>query len=155
MPPKVDQSQLVIIKTKVFAGDKNIPPSLSQKLGPLGLNAKKVGEDIAQACTPFKGLRVFIEIHAQNRAAQVFVKPGISAMVIKEMGGAVARDRKKEKLPNRNGNIDFKKVVQIAKLLHETKTMSKTLEGSVKQVLGTCLSVGCLVDNKSPKEITE
>ena len=83
------------------------------------------------------------------------MKPGISAMVIKEMGGAVARDRKKEKLPNRTGNIDFKKVVQIAKLLHETKTMSKTLEGSVKQVLGTCLSVGCLVDNKSPKEITE
>lgn len=155
MPPKVDTSQLVIIKTFLFAGDKNLPPSMSQKLGPLGLNAKKVGEDIAKACEPYKGLRVFIEIHAKDRAANIVVKPGVSAMIIKEMGQAVGRDRKKEKLPNRSGNISFAKVLSIAKILHETKSQAKTLEGSVTQVLGSCLSVGAKVDGQSPKVITE
>lgn len=154
MPPKVDTSQLVILKTFIFAGDKNLPPSMSQKLGPLGLNAKKVGEDIAKACEPFKGLRVFIEIHAKDRAATIKVIPGISALIIKEMGQAIGRDRKKEKLPNRTGNITFDKVVKIAKTLHDTKSLAKTFEGSVTQVLGSCLSVGCKVDGKSPKEIT-
>ena len=60
MPAKVDTSKLVIIRTFIFAGDKNLPPSVSQKLGPLGLNAKKIGEDINKATNDFKGLRVFI-----------------------------------------------------------------------------------------------
>ena len=155
MPPKVDTSQLVVIRTFIFAGDKNLPPSMSQKLGPLGLNAKKVGEDIAKACEAFKGLRVFVEIHAKDRAATIKVTPGISALIIKEMGGSVGRDRKKEKLPNRTGSIGFDKVLKIAKTLHEGKTLAKTFEGSVTQVLGTCLSVGCKIDGQSPKVITE
>ena len=155
MPPKVDTSQLVILRTFIFSGDKNLPPSMSQKLGPLGLNAKKVGEDIAKATEGFKGLRVFVEIHAKDRAATIKVCPGVSALIIKEMGGSVARDRKKEKLPNRTGNIGFDKVVKIARTLHDTKSLAKTFEGSVTQVLGTCLSVGCKVDGQSPKDITK
>jgi ribosomal protein L11 len=50
---------------------------------------------------------VFIEIHAQNRKATIHAKPGVSAYLIKEMGGFVPRDRKKEKLPMRSGNITF------------------------------------------------
>ena len=155
MPPKVDTTQLVILRTFIFSGDKNLPPYMSQKLGPLGLNAKKVGEDIAKACEGFKGLRVFVEIHAQNRAATIKVCPGVSALIVKEMGGSVARDRKKEKLPNRSGNIKFEQVLSIARVLHESKTLAKTFEGSVTQVLGSCLSVGCKVNGKSPKDITK
>ena len=156
MPPKVDTTQLVIIKTFVMAGDKNTSPSLSQKLGPLGLNAKKVNEDIVKATEPWKGIRVFVEIHAQNRAATIKVHPGTSAYIVKEMGGAVARDRKKEKLPNRSGNIPFAKVLTIAKMIHEEgRSMSKTLAGTVKQVLGTCLSIGCTVDGENTKIVTQ
>lgn len=35
------------------------------------------------------------------------------------------------------------------------KSMSKDLKGTVKEVLGTAFSVGCLVDGKSPKTISE
>ena len=35
------------------------------------------------------------------------------------------------------------------------KSMSKDLQGTVKEVLGTAFSVGCLVDGKSPKTISE
>jgi len=31
--------------------------------------------------------------------------------------------------------------------------MARTLRGSVKEILGTCVSVGCTVDGQSPKEI--
>ena len=96
-----------------------------------------------------------MEIHAKDRAAIIKVTPGISALIIKDMGQAIGRDRKKEKLPNRTGNIGFDKVLKIAKVLHEGKTLAKTFEGSVTQVLGTCLSVGCKVDGQSPKVITE
>ena len=155
MPPKVDVSQLVILRTFVFAGDKTLPPSMSQKLGPLGLNAKKVGEDIAKACKDWLGVRVFVEIHAQDRKATIKVFPGTSAYIVKEMGGAVPRDRKKEKLETRSGNISFDKVLKIARIVHDDgRSLSKEFSGTVKQVLGSCLSVGATVDGESPKALT-
>jgi len=33
------------------------------------------------------------------------------------------------------------------------KSNARTFAGTVKEILGTCLSVGCAVDGKSPKEI--
>ncbi len=71
------------------------------------------------------------------------------------MGGFAARDRKKEKLPVRTGNITFDQVLKVARLIDEEgKSLSKTFEGTVKCVLGTCLSVGCTVDGMSPKDVT-
>ncbi len=49
------------------------------------------------------------------------------------MGGFVPRDRKKEKLPNRTGNITFDQVLKVARLVEsEAKSQSKTFEGTVK-----------------------
>ena len=64
MAPRIDTSQLTIIRTFIHVGDKNMPPSMSQKLGPLGLNAKKIGEQILKAAKEWEGARIFIEIHA-------------------------------------------------------------------------------------------
>jgi large subunit ribosomal protein L12e len=35
------------------------------------------------------------------------------------------------------------------------KSMAKELSGTVKEILGTAFSVGCQVDGKSPKEISD
>lgn len=35
------------------------------------------------------------------------------------------------------------------------KSLAKDLSGTVKEVLGTAFSVGCQVDGKSPKEISD
>jgi large subunit ribosomal protein L12e len=153
---KVDFAQLVILKTFVFVGDKTLPPSMSQKLGPLGLNAKTLVVQIQKDCKEWEGARIFIEIHAQNKQAKIVPKPGVSAYIIKEMTGFTMRDRKKEKLPNRSGNITFDQVLKIARLMEEQgKSGSKDFCGSVKQVLGSCMTVGCTVDGQSPKEITK
>ena len=35
------------------------------------------------------------------------------------------------------------------------KSLAKELKGTVKEILGTCFSVGCQVDGKSPKDVSE
>ena len=35
------------------------------------------------------------------------------------------------------------------------KSLAKDLKGTVKEILGTAFSVGCQVDGKSPKEISD
>ena len=102
------------------------------------------------------GARVYIEIHAQNRQATVKIKPGTTAYLVREMGGFKARDRKKEKLEPRSGDISFDSVLKVARLIQEEgRSQSKTFEGTVKQVLGSCLTIGCTVDGLSPKEVTK
>lgn len=45
--------------------------------------------------------------------------------------------------------------MKVARLVEdEGKSQSKTFAGTVKQVLGTCMTVGCTVDGVSPKDIT-
>lgn len=70
--------------------------SLAQKVGPLGLPAKKVSEDIAKATLEFKGLRVAVKLTVQNRQATIEVEPSSSTLIIKGLKEP-PRDRKKEK----------------------------------------------------------
>jgi len=128
---------------------------LGSKLGPLGLQAKKVNEDIIKIGKEWKGIRVPMRLNCQDRAAKVEVLSTASSLIIKDMGN-YQRDRKKQKLENRSGNITFQQVLNIAKLMEsEGKSSSKSFAGTVTQVLGTCLSVGCTVDGKSPKVVTK
>ncbi|KAF2284651.1 hypothetical protein GH714_028836 [Hevea brasiliensis] len=35
------------------------------------------------------------------------------------------------------------------------RSMAKDLSGTVKEILGTCVSVGCTVDGKNPKDLQQ
>merc|ERR1712151_1426081 len=155
MPPKVDFSKLVILKIRVCGGEPGPAQALGSKLGPLGLQAKKVNEDIIKMGKEWKGIRVPIHLHCQNRESKVFIKPTASSMVIKDAGN-YQRDRKKQKLQNRTGNVTFQQIKNIAKVQEaEGKSEAKDFMGTVTQVLGSALSVGCTVDGKNAKEVTK
>jgi len=154
MPPKVDFSKLVVLKIRVCGGEPGPAQQMGTKLGPLGLQAKKVNEDIIKMGKEWKGIRVPIELSCQNREAKVQIKPTAAALIIKDMGN-YQRDRKKQKLENRAGNVTFQQVKAVAKFQQEEgKSQSREFMGTVTQVLGTCLSLGCTVDGKSAKLVT-
>ena len=48
------------------------------------------------------------------------------------------------------GNLTIEQVTKIAKAI-EDKSLSKSFNGTVLQVLGACLSVGCTVNKLNPK----
>ena len=70
-PTKSNSVHLFIIAVhiKVFGGEPGPAATLAPKLGPLGLNAKKVGEDIVKEGGKWKGIRVMVQLKCQNRAA--------------------------------------------------------------------------------------
>ena len=64
-------------------------------------------EQINKKGKEWMGARVYIEIHAQNRKAEVYIKPGISAYLLKEVG-LEPRERKKAQMENsKGGNLTF------------------------------------------------
>ncbi len=153
MAGKPDFTKLEVLTCK-FCGGEGPPKTFSQKTGKLGVQTKAIDEDLKKVAAEWKGIRVTAEIHVQNKAFTVKFKPGVTAMIVKEMGDYV-RDRQKQKLTNRSGNISFEQVLKIAKWMDaEGKSRAKTFKGTVKQVLGSCVSVGCTVDGRSAKEVT-
>ena len=154
MPPKFDPSQVVDVYVRVTGGEVGAASSLAPKIGPLGLSPKKIGEDIAkETAKDWKGLRVTVKLTVQNRQAKVSVVPSAAALVIKALKEP-ERDRKKTKNIKHSGNISLDDVVEIAKIMRP-RSMAKDLSGTVKEILGTCVSVGCTVDGKSPKDLQE
>ena len=64
------------------------------------------------------------------------------------------RDRKKEKNIKHTRNIPLEEIINIARTMR-FKSLAKDLSGTVKEVLGTAFSVGCQVDNRSPKDVSD
>ncbi|KAF5104903.1 hypothetical protein DV451_000296 [Geotrichum candidum] len=151
MPPKFDPSEVKIIYLRATGGEVGASAALAPKIGPLGLSPKKVGEDIAKATKNYKGIRVTVQLTIQNRQATVSVVPSASSLVI----GALKeppRDRKKEKNIKHNGSIPLEEIINIAREMR-SKSFAKSLEGTVKEILGTAQSVGARINGK-PAHLT-
>eukprot|EP00271_Cylindrocystis_brebissonii_P010785 TRINITY_DN27175_c0_g1_i1.p1 TRINITY_DN27175_c0_g1~~TRINITY_DN27175_c0_g1_i1.p1 ORF type:complete len:167 (-),score=52.38 TRINITY_DN27175_c0_g1_i1:633-1133(-) len=152
MPPKMDPTQIVEVFVRVTGGEPAAASSLAPKIGPLGLAPKKIGEDIMkETAKDWKGLRVTVKLTVQNRQAKVSVVPSAAALVIKALKEP-ERDKKKVKNIKHNGNISIDDVVEIARIMR-SKSIAKEFKGTVKEILGTCVSVGCTVDGKDPKDL--
>eukprot|EP00891_Asterochloris_glomerata_P001445 jgi/Astpho2/1445/Aster-06294 len=152
MAPKFDPSAVVEVYVRATGGEVGAASSLAPKIGPLGLSPKKIGEDIAkETAKEWKGLRVTCKLTVQNRVAKVSVIPSAAALVIKALKEPT-RDRKKEKNIKHSGNLSLEDVIEIARIMRD-RSCSRDLSGTVKEMLGTCVSVGCTVEHKSPRTV--
>lgn len=103
--------------------------------------------------TKQKGLRVTIQLTIQNRQATVSVVPSASSLVIKALKEP-PRDRKKEKNIKHTKSIPLDEIIEIARIMRH-KSLARELKGTVKEILGTAFSVGCQVDGRSPKDVSD
>ena len=113
----------------------------------------EVGEDIAKATGDWKGLRVTVKLTIQNRQAAVSVVPSASSLVIKALKEP-PRDRKKEKNIKHTKSVPLDEIISIARTMR-FKSMAKSLQGTVLEILGTAFSTGCKVDGRSPKDVSD
>ncbi|XP_054278451.1 60S ribosomal protein L12 [Macrosteles quadrilineatus] len=153
MPPKFDPSEVKIVFLRCVGGEVGATSSLAPKIGPLGLSPKKVGDDIAKATSDWKGLKITVQLTIQNRQATISVVPSAASLVIKALKEP-PRDRKKVKNVKHSGNLPFEEILNIARVMRP-RSMSRKMEGTIKEILGTCQSVGCTVEGKPPHEIID
>uniref|UniRef100_A0A7S3PV60 60S ribosomal protein L12 n=1 Tax=Chaetoceros debilis TaxID=122233 RepID=A0A7S3PV60_9STRA len=148
-PPPSDEVKIVIMRT--VGGEVAAASSLAPKIGPLGLSPKKVGEDIQKATKDWKGLSVTVKLTVVNRQATVTMIPSSSSLIMKALNEPV-RDRKKVKNVTHDGNLTLDQVIEIARAMRD-RSCAKELSGTVKEMLGTCNSIGCTVNGDSPRDV--
>jgi len=131
MPPKFDPTAKTELKLRCVGGDPSAGSSLAPKVGPLGLSAKKVGEDIAKSTKDWKGLKVTVKLTIQNRNATVEVIPSASSLIIQALKEP-PRDRKKTKNIKHNGNLPLAEVVNIAKKIKTSIKVPREVQERLK-----------------------
>jgi large subunit ribosomal protein L11 len=140
-----------VVEVLVTGGRATPGPPLGPAIGPLGLNVKQVVDEINKKTKDFEGLAVPVKIIVkEDRSFEIEVGvPPVSALVKRELGIEKGAHKTKHEVV---GNLTMEQVIKIAKMKKQ-QMLSYTLKSAVKEVLGTCVSMGITVEGKHPKEI--
>jgi len=133
-------------------GGKATPGNpLGPVLGPLGVNVIQVVSAINEKTRAFSGMKVPVKIIVEkDRTFTVEVgTPPTTALIMKELGVEKGSGKPKtEKV----GDLQIAQAVKIAKMKQDS-VLGKNLKKAVKEVVGSCVSLGATVEGKDPREI--
>jgi len=133
-------------------GGKATPGNpLGPVLGPLGVNVIQVVSAINEKTRAFSGMKVPVKIIVEkDRTFTVEVgTPPTTALIMKELGVEKGSGKPKtEKV----GDLEIAQAVKIAKMKQDS-VLGKNLKKAVKEVVGSCVSLGATVEGKDPREI--
>jgi len=142
----------MIIKLLIDGGDMKPGPAVAQQLGPMGVNMGKVISEVNEATKEFKGMKVPVELDIDEKTKDFEVRtssPPTSELLKKELGlEKGSAEHKNIKM----GNASIEDVIKVAKVKH-VNMLEKEFKSAIKSILGTCASIGILVENKNPNEL--
>jgi len=140
------------IKLLAEGGNMKPGPALSQKLGPAEINISQVIQKVNEATKDFNGLKVPVELDVDTATKEFEVKvfsPPVSELLKKEF--------KLEKASGEQGkikvaNASIEQIISIAKT-KMPNLLCNDLKAAVKSIIGTCTSLGILIENKPASEL--
>ncbi|AJF61090.1 TPA: 50S ribosomal protein L11 [Candidatus Woesearchaeota archaeon] len=135
----------------VEGGKATAAPPLGPALGPMGVNIGQVVLEINKKTQDFKGMSVPVTVTI-DKATKAFTisvgTPPASQLIIKEAG-----------IPKGSGNpntdyvadLKMEQIIKISQMKKDS-LLGKTNKDRVKEVMGTCQSMGIMVEGKPAKE---
>ena len=133
------------IKALIQGGKATAAPPLGPALGPLGVNIGQVIAKINEKTKSFAGMQVPVEVIVDSSTKEFDIKvgtPPTSALILKEAG---IEKGSGNPLTDKVADILIEQIIKITKM-KENDTLGKDLKAKVKEVIGTCQSMGILVE---------
>ncbi|HLC77529.1 MAG TPA: 50S ribosomal protein L11 [Candidatus Nanoarchaeia archaeon] len=143
---------MINVKLLVEGGEMKPGPTLGQKLGPTGVSVNLVLQKVNEATKNFKGIKVPIELQIDPATKTFEVKvfsPPTSELLKKELGLEKGSGAQKKSYA---GNASIEQIISVAKT-KMPNLLCKDLKSAVKTVIGTCVTLGILVENQLAKEV--
>lgn len=139
------------IEALVEGGKASAAPPLGPALGPLGVNIGEVIAEINKKTGDFKGMKVPVKVIVDSDTKEFSISvgtPPVSQLIKKELNLKTASG-----VPNKNrvANMAMEQAVKVAKMKKDALLVND-LKAAVKTVLGSCNSMGVLVEGKPAVE---
>jgi len=134
----------------VDGGKASGGPPLGPALGPTGVNVGDVVNRINEKTKDFEGMKVPVKvvINLDTKTFDIEIgTPPTSALIKKEIGlekgtqdGSIA------------GDLTFEQLVKVANMKKDA-LLANDLKSAVKEVVGTCVSIGVSIEGVKPKDL--
>ncbi|MCL5262447.1 MAG: 50S ribosomal protein L11 [Candidatus Marsarchaeota archaeon] len=141
----------ITISGLVEGGKATAGPPFGPALGPLGVNIGAIVSEINKKTGEFAGIKVPVKVMVDTTSKAFRVEvgaPPTSALILKELGVPAGAKTKDETV----GSLTIEQVKKIAKS-KEASIYGKDFADKVKQVLGTCKSMGVKCENEDPRAV--
>ncbi|MEM2341488.1 MAG: 50S ribosomal protein L11 [Candidatus Bathyarchaeia archaeon] len=141
-----------VVDLVVSGGQATAGPPIGPALGPLGVNVVAVVNKINELTKEYAGMKVPVKVIVDPETKSFEVSVGIpttSALIVKEAG-----IQKGSGKPNveKVGNLSIMQIIKIAKI-KRSSLLAKSLKASVKEIIGSCVSMGITIEGKDPKVV--
>ncbi len=127
-------------------------PPIGPSLGPTGLNIMMVINKINELTKDFEGMKVPVKVIADPETKEFEVEVGVpttTALIVKELHlEKCSSNSKAEKV----GDLSIEQAIKIAKTRYPL-SVARSLKSCLKEILGTCVSIGVTVTGKDPREV--
>lgn len=138
----------------VNGGEATGGPPIGPALGPLGVNIMAVVNKINEETSEYKGVPVPVDVTIDTDSRDFIVKVGMLstfALITQALGIA-----KGSSTPNTDyvGDLTFNQVVSIARRKRDG-LFAASLKSAVKEIIGSCQSMGVTVEGQSGKAIQD
>lgn len=137
------------ISAIVEGGAASAGPPLGPALGPMGVNAGEVIAKINELTKGFKGMKVPVKVivETDDKSFEVEVGSPPASEMIKKAAGVSKGTGTKETV----GDIPAEELVKIA-AGKKSSSLGRSTKDTLKEVAGTCKSLGITVEGKDARE---
>lgn len=139
------------VEALIEGGKATAAPPLGPALGPLGVNIGQIIVDINKKTSSFKGMQVPVKIIVDENTKEykiIIGTPPCSSLIMKEAGIEKGSSSPKT---DKVADLRIEQIIKIAKM-KQSSLLGKTLKEKIKEIIGTCRSMGILVEGKPSAE---
>ena len=140
------------ISALVEGGKATAGPPIGPALGPMGINTGKVVAEINEKTKDFAGTTVPVKIIVNPATKDYRIEigtPSVAALIKKEM--AIEKGSGKA-IEEKVGDIAIDQLIKVSRFKKDA-LLSRTPKAALKEVVGTCVTLGVTIDGKEPKDV--
>jgi large subunit ribosomal protein L11 len=139
-----------VIEALVNGGKASAAPPLGPALGPLGVNIGQVVAEINKKTADFKGMQVPVKVTVKDDKSFTITvgTPPVSSLLKKE---AIIEKGAANPITDKVADLKIEQIIKIAKMKSDA-LLGKNMFSKVKEVIGSCDSMGILVEGKQARE---
>jgi len=139
------------VETLVEGGKATAAPPLGPALGPTGVNIGQVIAEINKKTAELKGMQVPIKVMVDTVSKEFSIEvgtPPAAALIKKEAG---IEKGASNPLTDKVADLVIEQIIKIAKI-KEDDLLGSDLKRKVKEIIGTCNSMGILVEGMPARD---
>jgi len=147
-------SEKKVIEALISGGQATAGPPLGPALGPLGVNVLAIVNKINEVTKDFAGMKVPVKITVDTETKEFEITvgtPTTSALIVSDLkiekGSGTPKTEKV-------GDLTMEQLIRIAKV-KRAEVLATSLKAAVKEILGSCVSMGVTLEGKDPKDVQE